>query len=273
MNSAFKIVLIILLSLITLALIGILTVLIMRGDKFDWSFNFSISEKLIEDKTINEVKDINIDVNIGDIIFEIGENDKVNVKLYSDHNESYSVKDSGDVIEVKYRESTGFRLFSKGPRAVITVPEDYDKNITIKGDVVDIKGKELSKATVKASFNVGDFKIDGLDKAIVSLTTGDIKMENVNSLTASSKTGDVKVTNVNGYINIDKNVGDVKIQNLYLTENCSIKNNIGDVKISKVNDIYIEAKTNIGDVKINGGDRKSDIVLSITNNTGDIKVG
>ena len=42
--------------------------------------------------------------------------------------------------------------------------------------------------------------------------------------------------------------------------------------ISNIKNVYIDSKTDYGDNDINNNDRKSDIVLKIKNNCGDIKV-
>ena len=51
-----------------------------------------------------------------------------------------------------------------------------------------------------------------------------------------------------------------------------INSDLGDIKIEETNDIYIETDVSLGDAKVNNNNRHSEIILSIENNLGDIKV-
>ena len=273
MGKGFKITLIILLSIIAIALTAILTLMLMRGTKFNLKFNLKFSENLIEEKIIEEVKDLKIDTNVADIDIETGNDEKITVKLYCDECEEHKIENN-EAIEVVIKDKKkGFRLFSKGPRAVITLPKSYDKNIGIKGDVADVEIASFEKATLNLDLTTGDLDVDAIDKASVKVTTGDIKVGVVNDLVCKATTGDVKAQSVNNLLDIKVTTGDVKIERLHINQNSKIESNTGDTKIGKINDIYVEAKTNVGETRVDGDDRKSDIVLSIHSNVGSIKVG
>ena len=274
MSNALKIILIILLSIIAVALIGILTILLIRGDKFDFSmFNVSESKTLIEEKTVETYKEINVDANYSNVEIDTNDENVISIKLYSDNIDEYSIKDE-DVINVVFKEKKRvFNLFGKSPRAVISIPKDYDKTVTVKGSVLDVKGSGSDKLNLVADVQTGDVKVEHMDKANIKLKTGDIKIESVNELIVKSNVGDVKVKSVNYKLDITGDVGDIKIEKVDLKENSFITNSTGDVKIGKTNAIYIEGKTDVGDVKINTNHRKSDVELIIKNHIGDIKVG
>ena len=274
MSNALKIVLIILLSIIALALIGILCLLLVRGDKFNFSiFSSRESTTIVEEKNIEELKNINIDIDYADLEINLSNDNNIDIKLYSEDAKEHSISIEEDINVVFKQEKKIFSFFRKSPRAVISIPKDYDKIVTVKGGVLDIKGCGTDKLILNVTLNVGDVKVDNMDIANIKIQTGDVKLDTVNDLTVDSKTGDIKVKNVNKKLDITSNVGDVKIDRVYLTLNSKINNSTGDVKIGKVNDIYVDGKTNVGDVKIEGGDRKSDIELSIKSHIGDIKVG
>ena len=274
MSNALKIILIILLSIIAVALIGILTILLIRGDKFDFSmFNVSESKTLIEEKTVETYKEINVDANYSNVEIVTNDENVISIKLYSDNIDEYSIKDE-DVINVVFKEKKRvFNLFGKSPRAVISIPKDYDKTVTVKGSVLDVKGSGSDKLNLVADVQTGDVKVEHMDKANIKLKTGDIKIESVNELIVKSNVGDVKVKSVNYKIDITGDVGDIKIEKVDLKENSFITNSTGDVKIGKTNAIYIEGKTDVGDVKINTNHRKSDVKKINKNHIGDIKVG
>ena len=274
MGRGFKITLIIILSIIAVALIGILTLLLVRGTKFNFKFNMKFSDKLIEEKEIVDLKDLKIDTNVADIDIETSDDEKVTVKLYCDECEENKITENENEIFVVLKDKKKtFRLFSKGPRIIVTVPKTYNKNIGIKGDVADVDMAPLKDATLNLELTTGDLDASDLDKANIKVTTGDVDIDNINDLVCKATTGDIKARSVNNHLEISVVTGDIKIERVNLNENSLIKTNTGDVKIEYTNNIYIEGKTNIGKARINTNDRKSDIVLSIESNVGDIKVG
>ena len=274
MGKGFKITLIILLSIIAIALTAILTLMLMRGTKFNLKFNLKFSENLIEEKEIVDIKDLKIDTNVADIDIETGDDEKITVKLYCDECEDSKIKETEEDIQIVLKDKKKtFRLFSKGPRIIVKVPKTYDKNIGIKGDVADVDIAPLKDATLNLDLTTGDLDASDLNKANIKVTTGDIDIDNINDLVCKATTGDIKARSINNHLEISVVTGDIKIERVNLNESSLIKTNTGDVKIEHTNNIYIEGKTNIGKASINTNDRKSDVVLSIESNVGDIKVG
>ena len=50
-----------------------------------------------------------------------------------------------------------------------------------------------------------------------------------------------------------------------------ISASLGNVEIGKTNEIYIDAKTTLGRTKVNNNYQKSDVTLTIKNQSGDIE--
>ena len=75
----------------------------------------------------------------------------------------------------------------------------------------------------------------------------------------------------NKYFSCDKIIGQ-KIEDVQIKENSSIKSDLGDVKIDKINDIYVDAETDLGEVEVENNNRKSEIILEIECDCGDIKI-
>ena len=276
MGKGFKIFLVILLSIIAIALSGILALLIMRSPSTGFVFSFGdsmYSENLIEEETFEEMKDIKVNTKSVDVLVETGDEEVINVKLYSDDAEEYSITDGKTINVVLKNKNKVFNLFRKGGRVVITVPKDFENKIIVNGGVGDVKLSSLPNAYLSVDKSVGDVKAEKINKADIRITTGDIKISKINELDAKITTGDVKLGSVNGYVKIASTTGDIKIEKANILENSSIKNNVGDVKIESINKIYVDAKTNVGDVKIGTIDRRSDVELVITSNIGDVKVG
>jgi len=272
MSKGFKITLIILLSLIAFLLTGILIYLLANGSSFSFHIGSGQSQKLIEERKLETIKDISLNVNVVDITFKKSSEETIKIELYSDNCKEYEIIDE-DFIKVIFKEKDGFRFMRKAPRIIVTVPENYDKNISINGEVTDIDIPSLDNANLTVDINVGDLDLGNLNKVMIDASTGDVKIKEVNDIKVEINTGDIKIESVNNSIDLDVNAGDIKIQKIDIKENGRIKLDTGNVKISKVGDIYVDAKTDLGSLKVQGDNRKSDITLTIRNNFGDIKVG
>ena len=275
MGRGFKIFLVIFLSIIAVALSGILAILIIRSPKtgFVISLGESYSQELVEEKTFEELKDLNINIREADVYVKKGSDNEINVKLYSDNPEEYKIKNEKEIEIILKDKKKTFNLFKKSPRVVVTVPSSYENDIIVNGTVGDVKVEKFPYANLYVDKSVGDVKADSINKADIKITVGDIKITKVNEIKAKSSTGDIKLGTVNEYLNIDSTTGDIKIEKVNISKTSKINNNVGDIKIERTNAIYIDGKTNVGDVKINTNHRKSDVELIISNNIGDIKVG
>ena len=87
-----------------------------------------------------------------------------------------------------------------------------------------------------------------------------------------SSYGDTEIKSVSNKLDMRSNCGNIEIDNVQLIENSSIKSDLGDIKIGTTNDICIDAKVSLGDCKVNNSNRSSEVILSIENNCGNIKV-
>ena len=294
MNKALTIILIILLAIITIGLsVGLY---FMINGKFNLktleniSFD-NVSTNLVDSKEITTLKDLDIKTNVVDISIEENNTNTIKIELYSDYPKNYEITENENNIKVVLEEEkkAGFYMFKKVPKVKIFMPVNYNKNIVVNSTVGDVKIASFPNAILKAKLDVGDLKIKQIKNAKANLRIGDVKIERINTLTTVLKTGDIKIQNVNeliakvqtgdvkidtlnGYVNIKSTTGDVKIQDATINKNSKIESKVGDVKINNINGCYINAKTNVGDTKVENKERKSDIVLTITNNIGDIKV-
>ncbi len=291
MNKGLTIALITFLSVIVISLIAGLTVLLKSDFKFDsLDFDDNLSTKLVEEKEISDIKDLDINTNEADIIVEGKDIDHIKVELYSNNVEDYEITD-GDVIKVVLKEKkySFFKIGRKTPNVKVYLPTSYSNNIKtnsnvgdtdikgvidasidIKTDAGDLKVDEIAKANIIS--RVGDIKVKKVNELVIKSDIGDIKVGDVNNIVSKSNTGDVKIKTVNNSLDINSKAGDIKIESVKLKENSLIKSNTGDVKIKTTEGCYVEANSNVGDEKINNNDRKSDIILTIKNNIGDIKV-
>lgn len=291
MSKKLNIVLIVILTAFAIALTSGLVYLINTDFNFN-SINFSdnYSKKLVEEKEFDNIKNLDVKINVADLIVEEKNQNTIKVEIYSNNIKKYDISETEKLIKVSVEnKKTSFINFGKSPYVKITVPTGYSKTIAVDSKVGDVKIKKLKDAILKVESETGDVKVDEIDRVTAIISVGDIKINKVNKLIAKSKTGDTKIgevkniscKNTTGDIKINKvkesmvletKTGDIKVENATISKNSSIISDVGNVKIVSTKGCYVEAKTNVGDTRINNNDRKSDIVLTITSRIGDIKV-
>ena len=291
MKNKALIFLIVLLSLITLSLIGLMTIVIKNKTIFNINgFTQRIEELQIDESYKNTFNEINIKTDAADIEIKTSENEDIYLKIYSEKNYAKAINKETELnIEVNQKKCGVFCINNKISKVELYIPENYEKEINIKNNYGDIKidsfknlnlnieedagGINLEKANiVDIKNNCGDIKINEINKGTINESTGDIEINKVNNINIKNNYGDTKINEINEYLKIDADAGDVKINTLNITKNSNIEINAGDIKINQTNDIYIDATTDLGETKINNNNDKAEITLKIENNLGDIKV-
>ena len=108
-----------------------------------FSFGSNYSTKLVAEEEF-EIKDLDIDSSVGDVLIETKDTEKVKVEIYSDRVKEYKLESKDDKIIVKFDEkNSGFSFFSKSSVIKIYVPTGYDKNIKAVMNVGDLKSRNL----------------------------------------------------------------------------------------------------------------------------------
>ena len=289
MDKTVNIILIVLLSILTLAVTGFF-IYLMCGGSFNWSFNFAnYSENLIESKEVSLINEINVDVKNSTIIFEKSNDNKIYAELYSDNKVEHSIKEEGNRLDIYFHDNEIFNFFKKRNKVLIKLPSDYSDKLSVISTTGDIKFDSFEKLSpyikittgdvhadllkdLKVDGTTGNIKINSLDTISCKLTTGDVKIERVNSAVVHGTTGDVKIQEINNSADITLTTGDVKITNFIVKKDSNISVTTGDVKIQSASGAYIETTNKVGDVKVNNNDRTLEKVLKINVHVGDIKV-
>lgn len=311
------------LSIILITLLSILLVLVIGGmiflfntdlDKFNFRINgigiaSGTSKKLIDEKEITNIKDIDIEANRADIFIKTSETSNIKVELYSDEKVEYEITELDNKIKVvlKYEEKTKFSFNVKSDKINVYIPANYSNTINIENKTGDIEMEDFSSANIVASLTTGDINIKEVNSATISLTTGDVEIGSaysvkstattgdfdadtvrsvevkvttgdvevgsVDTIKVSTTTGDIKIGVVNESIDLDTTTGDINISQATVTTNSKIKSGTGDVRIDNMaSGIYVEGKSKVGDVKVDKSDRRSDVELNIETRVGDIRV-
>lgn len=286
-NNTLIVCLIIILVIICIALLGFM----MKVINGKMGFPYKVSEELVIDEEYeNKFNSIEISSDASDIEVKQTSEEKIRVVIYGDKDKT-EVKDKENELYIisKHKKSSWFSFGNKIAKIEVYIPKKYEKEIIVNNKYGDIDIAEFPEANIEVNEDCGDVDVIGANKVIITNKYGDIKLnkakeanikqsagevkiENVDDIIVKNNYGDIKITNVYNSINAEEDCGDVKVDNLTINKDSSIKNNLGSIKIGTTNEIYIDAKTDLGDVKVNNNHQKSDITLKIENDCGDIKV-
>ena len=260
MRIFWKIVVGILITII----IGITAYLGYLFYKNDFSFNkmfgIGVSDKLKEEKELENLKELNIDFNTCDVEVKHSEDEKTKILIYSDRDGTYSIDvDEEGIAKIVLNEKKlkfWKRLFNhKISKVLVLLPKDYEGNLIVNGDVGDINVGDYQFSILNAKLNVGDIYVDGIKDATLNLDVGSIKLKKAYS-----------------HFGIKLNTGDVRMKEATVLVDSSIEVDVGSVKIEETNDIKIIGNVDVGKVNIKHNNEGALINLNIKTNIGDIDV-
>lgn len=293
-NNTLTIVSIVLLSIVSIGLVGLMIGLMTGRTNFGhFKLNLSSREstELIYEETYdNQYQTINVESGYANIHFKKSDNDQIKVVVYSDEEEP-KVNASSDELSVELKDDkcTFFCINKHISRIEVYVPALYENEIIINDNYGDIEVDDFINATMKINNDCGDIKVSGANILEVNNDYGDINIGNaieVNAVAScgnididtvdiakiADEYGDITIDTVNKYMSITDECGDIEINNAYITEESNIKNDFGNIKINNTSEIYFNATTDLGDVKINNNYNKSDVTLKLENDCGDITI-
>lgn len=274
-NNGLIISLIILLSIIAI-LLTILLIFILNDRKGVFNFNLGSSNEIQEEiynKTYEkDFPEINIDADAANIYIKNNSTEDVKVIVFGKE-KLFTISDISNLdINLEGEKCIGICFKTFVARVEVYLPSSYSGEINIDNKFGNINVDNFMSANINIHSSYGDSEIKGVNSLDIKSSAGDIIVKNVNRLKAENNYGNIEVEQVNEYLDIHADCGDIKIDEVNLKENSQIKNNLGDIKISRSIGARIDAKTSLGDTKVNDNDFKSDIILSIDNNCGNIKV-
>lgn len=223
------------------------------------NFGMRKSDTIIFDKEykLEDIHKVEVLSAAGNVTFEESENDEIRVVAYGKEDNKLSVELNNNKLKVDYSKANNkwisFNTYSND--VTIYIPSKYAGEVTVKNDYGECKICDLQDATMDLEVNCGN-----------------IKVGKVKTLEAKCDLGNVKAENILNKCNIKVNCGDVKIEELQIQENSSIKCDLGNVKIRKINDIYVDANVDLGSTKLGKNNRQSEITLKVEVDCGDLKI-
>ena len=168
-----------------LVVVGYFGYLFYKNDfDFNKMFGIGLSDKVIEEKEIEMLKNLEIKFNTGTVDIVPSEDGKMKIMLYSDREceHSINIEEVGTAkVEINEKKLKFFkRIFNhKQARILVYLPNDYEGSISIDGDVGDINIDNFKYAIINTKLNVGDIYIDGIKEATVDLDAGNLKIKQV----------------------------------------------------------------------------------------------
>lgn len=252
---------IILLTIIIFCLIMFL-VTYLCGGKISLIHIGERNSKVIYDKDfpLEDVKNIEIKQDMGNVIVKEATNDKIQVIAYGEKEEDIKVDFNHDKLAIDGTTQKRITFFSFGNvknDMIVYIPSSYSNEIKITNDLGNCEISNLE--------NVALLDID--------CDAGNVEANKIKNAKIKCDMGEVKIQEIKNQCDIAVDAGNVDISKLSIQEDSNIKADLGNVEISEINDIYIEAQVDLGKTNINGSNRDSNVTLKIQCDCGDIKVG
>lgn len=259
-NKTGIIVSIILLSIIIFGLTMFLVRYLCGGETTMIGFGKSSKNIVFNNSyTLEEIQDIDIKQDAGDIIFKETSNDNIEVVIYGENANDVDVNLNYGKLSIDYNKRNKFFFFSFGVTKsdiIVYIPAKYDKDISIQNNLGNCEIANIENASIEVDCDVGNVEVGKVKNA-------DIQCD----------LGKVEVSEILNRCNISVDSGNVKIDKLSIQENSFVKADLGNVTIGEINDIYVDAKVDLGKCTVNGSNRGSDIILKIECDCGNISVG
>lgn len=261
-NKGLIIALIILLTIIVFFLIIFLTaylngaINIKRG-----IFNIGYkNQNVIFDKTFEseEIKNINVKQDAGDIIFKESENEHIRIIVYGANQEEVDVGIDNYNLNIDYKQKRNFVFWNFGTMKsdiIIYLPADYSNDIKINNDYGVCELPDLENASVDIDCDAGDVILGKIKDAKIKCDYGNVQIKEVLNK-----------------CDIKANCGNIEIEKIFIQENSTIKADLGNVDINNTNDIYIEADVDLGKTNINKNNRNAAVILKINCDCGNVTI-
>ncbi len=276
-NKTYTIVKISLLSVIAIALVGLLSFLLVGGTRYHWKWNFKKEQNRIYEQTYSvlELEQINVDVKSTDITVKPSQDDKVHITIYGEkEEEATSILENNQLTITKNSKNHfcfGF-CFVNNNEIVLSIPTEINTTLNFKTTSGDIWVDDLKNVVLNAETSSGEIEFGTVRSANLKTQSGDVEGENMEHAIVYTSSGDIHLASTIGHVDLKTSSGDIKLNDFQILESSSIQTSSGDVTISNITDCYINGKTRSGDTHIKETNRFSEIELQIETSSGDITV-
>ena len=273
-NKKLIIVSIILLSLCTISLLAIMIWGILNPSLINVKFiSLGQSDNLTLSKTYDNIfNEIKLDITNTDIEFKNSSDDKIKIDVYSEK-EKPKINQKENTLNIEFDAQKCFGIcLQKSPHLIIYIPETFSKKLNVKNNNGDIKiAKTNGNINVKST--TGDITVNKANRINIETKYGDVLTENANVLTVKKTYGEVKAGTINGQTSIKTTYGDIKINNIFLTNNSKLETKYGEITVEKLSNGKALGDTKWGEIKINNSSNLGNYTLTSVTKYGDINIG
>lgn len=230
-------------------ILTIFLVMTLKKDVFSINdmFNNTSNQnmKVIKTYTVKDVekfKDINIDVNQGEIELLESKDNNIYIALKSNKNmknaDYLNLDENTDKLDITSKKGSKIHFLNNTSIKIeIQIPKSYNKNISIETDAGDvIANKNLNLNNLNITSNVGDVELNK-----------NIKCKKFNIV---NDTGDIDVTSIDGSGSITSDVGDIDCNIEGLNQDIDITSDIGDIELGVNKDLSFKLDSDKKPTKI-----------------------
>lgn len=233
---------------------------------FNQSFHFggfAYAGSKDESATVSNQTDT-IKIEIGAVRTVVIPEDREDVRAVLTGKGNVTVKETGDTVEVKTKNSW-FNWFSfSGKRELkIYVPEDYNKDmeINIGSGSLDFSGEAMKLGTLSVDIGSGDVKLTNFEVNEFNhdVSSGDVEIDTLTTKMGNIdlSSGKLKIDHYSGALDADVSSGELTVQMDQLTNSIELDVSSGEVNLDLPDDADFEL-----DADVSSGDIKSEFPLT-----------
>ena len=252
-----------------LVLIGLATYL-NNGHIPRFSSNFEKKNYTI---SINDVKNLDLDINDSDVTIEENTASKnMEIEYYTALERKVNIEHIGNKLSIKENKNiVGINFFTEKRKLIIKIPKSSNIYINSVNKIGDYFIKNLDIESLIINSKLGDVYITNISAsdADIKLATGNLNIDNLNSKNNSLKinvaTGNVKLNNINDLkdISVDNKTGDTDLSSSTIKD-INMTNELGNIKVSNLpseSSDNINLKTTTGNIILSNLTANNSITL------------
>ena len=255
----------------------------------------SNSEKKNYSVSVNDVKNLDIDIIDSDVTLEENTSSKnIEIEYYTALERKVNIEHTGNKLSIRENKNIvgiNFNIFSEKRKLIIKIPKSSNIDINSENKIGDFIIKDLDIKSLMINSKIGDVYLTNTSTSDteIKLATGNLKIDNLKSKNSSLKinvaTGNIKLNNINNLkdINITNKLGNIKVSNLpsESSDNINLKTTTGNIILSNLTaNNSITLKSIKGDIIAELSDEESNFTnssnkkkqLFTSSNTGTVNV-
>ena len=235
----------------------------------------SNSEKKNYSVSVNDVKNLDIDIIDSDVTLEENTSSKnIEIEYYTALERKVRIEHTENKLSIRENKNIvgiNFNIFSEKRKLIIKIPKSSNIDINSENKIGDFIIKDLDIKSLIINSKIGDVYLTNTSTSDteIKLATGNLKIDNLKSKNSSLKinvaTGNIKLNNINDLkdISIDNKTGDTDLSSSTIKD-INITNKLGNIKVSNLPSESLDninLKTNTGNITLSNLTANNSITL------------